>query len=96
MYALASATVVHMVAQKCSNSKTKLSYCGCDQKILNQPLPDGEKWGGCSPDMDFSVNISKEFVDKRVDNEPLQYKSFVLHNNKIGRLVSIYNNYICS
>ena len=87
MYALASATIVHMVAKKCSEKK--YSYCGCDQRINSIPLPPGETWTGCSPDMHFSVNISKEFVDKRVEHESSQYKSFVLHNNKIGRSVSM-------
>ena len=89
VYALASAAVVHTVADNCVKDNKKLPYCGCDKSLNNDDLPEGERWAGCSPDMKFSVNFTKEFLDKRVDNETVQFKTFVLHNNRIGRLVSI-------
>ena len=93
VYALASAAVVHTVAENCVKNQKHLPYCGCDKSLNNKDLPEGERWAGCSPDMKFSVNFTKEFLDRRVDNKSLQFKTFVLHNNNIGRLVSIA---ICS
>jgi len=88
VYALASATVVHTIARRCTDSANKLHYCGCNRSLKDKVLPDGQKWGGCSPDIDFSVNFSKAFVDRREGNATLKHQTFVLHNNKIGRLVS--------
>ena len=88
VHALASAAVVHTVAQSCAENADEFSYCGCDQTLDNEELADGERWGGCSPDIHFSVGFAKMFVDRRVRNATLQYQTFVLHNTRIGRLVS--------
>ena len=61
----------------------------CDKTLDDEDLPSSERWEGCSPDMDFSINFAKSFVDRRVDNATLQYQKFVLHNNRVGQLVSI-------
>ena len=87
VYALASAAVVHAVAERCASNR--LHYCGCDKTLDDEDLPSNERWEGCSPDMDFSINFAKSFVDRRVDNVTLQYQKFVLHNNRVGQLVSI-------
>ena len=91
VYALASAAVVHTVAKKCMDLKADLPYCGCDMNLKNSDLPAGEKWAGCSPDMNFTINFVKDFLDRRVNNETDGHSAFVLHNNRLGRLVSIYN-----
>ena len=88
MHALASAAVVHTVAQKCAEKADEFRYCGCDRKLDSEELAAGERWGGCSPDINFSVNFAKIFVDRIVGNATLQHQTFVLHNNRIGRLVS--------
>ena len=88
VYALASATVVHTVSRKCIENASKLHYCGCDKNLKKELLPDDQKWGGCSPDIDFSINFSKAFVDRREGSATLRHQIFVLHNNRIGRLVS--------
>ena len=88
VYALASAAVVHTVAQSCAKNADKFHYCGCDKAIVNKELADGERWGGCSPDIHFSVNFAKMFIDRIVGNATLQHQTFVLHNTRIGRLVS--------
>ena len=90
VYTLASAAVLYTVAENCQKQQNKLPYCGCDKTLNNDLLPEGEIWAGCSPDMEFSMNFTKQFLDRRVDNEPLQFKTFVLHNNNIGRQVSNY------
>ena len=89
VYALASAAVVHTVADQCVKYADKLHYCGCDSGLKDEAA--NEKSVGCSPDMNFSIKFAKQFVDRREDNiDSLQHRTFVLHNNKIGRLVSSY------
>ena len=88
MYALASAAVVHTVADQCAKYGNKLHYCGCDRTLKDEALATGEKWAGCSPDIHFSISFAKAFVDRGVDGATLKQRTFVLHNNKIGRMVS--------
>lgn len=80
---------MHTVADKCMKMEKQLPYCGCDKNLKNSDLPEGEKWSGCSPDMNFTLDFVKNFLDRRVDNETLRHRNFVLHNNRLGRLVSI-------
>lgn len=87
MYALASAAVVHTVAMTCK--KYKLSYCVHDSTMSGEILPDSQTLMGYSPDIHFSINYAKQMLDSRVDNATIQYKTFVLHNNNIGRMVRI-------
>ena len=96
---MASAAVVHTIAQQCAVNKTNFRHCGCDRSLKNEALAAGEKWGGCSPDIHFSIGFAKMFVDKTVSNDTLQQQTFVLHNNRIGRMVSkhVYEgNILCS
>ena len=96
VYALASATVVHTVASVCATYE--LPHCGCDTTLRNQTLPNGEKWGGCSPDIDFSVNFAEKLLHRKEDNTSLNYRNFISQNSKIGRSVSGYilTTYIAS
>ena len=87
MHALASATIVHNVAQWCADNDGKFDYCGCDKTLDNESLLSNEQWG-CSPDIDFGVAFTKRLVNTRVDNTTPHYKAFVLHNSEIGQLVS--------
>ena len=87
VHALASAAVVHVVAERCVHNKY-LQYCGCDKTLNDETLSPDERWAGCSPDIDFSINFAKSFMDRSVDNATLQYQNFVLHNNRIGQLAS--------
>lgn len=88
MYALASAAVVHTVAQKCVQNAKTFRYCGCDKTLKDKSLPAGEKWAGCSPDIHFSVGFAKQFVDGKENRTNLKHHTFVIHNNKIGKSVS--------
>ena len=88
MYALASAAVVHTVADQCVKYANKLHYCKCDRSLKDEQLEANETWAGCSPDMTFSIKFARQFVDRREDNIALQRRKFVLHNNKIGQSVS--------
>ena len=88
MYALASATVVHTVASVCATYE--LPHCGCDTTLRNQTLPDGEKWGGCSPDINFGMSYAEMLLDRKGYNNT-NLTSFILHNSRIGRLVCDYS-----
>ena len=90
VYALASASVVYTVAEQCMEDPDLLPYCGCDRSLKNSDLPEDEKWAGCSPDVNFALDFTKKFLDRRVDNYEIKEKHFVLHNNRIGRSVSSY------
>ena len=91
VYALASATVVHNVAQKCAQNSNTLSYCGCDSTLSDEALESGETWG-CSSDIDFGINFTQQLLNITVGNATSdQHKTFVLHNSKIGRSVSKYD-----
>ena len=83
--ALASATITRAVAQWCEDNDGKVDYCGCDKTWSNET----QRWR-CSPDIHFGVEFTRQLVKARVDNTTSQYKSFVVHNSKIGQLVSIY------
>ena len=80
-YALASATVVHTVALKCAELNGSIAYCGCDKTVT---------WG-CLPDITFSMNFTKQLLDRSVSNTTQQHKAFVLHNTEIGQTVSSYS-----
>jgi len=82
VYALTSAVVVHTVADKLTENNVK---CASLDRSL---LPEGQKWVGCSPDIHFSILFAKNFMDSRVDNENVKFRSFVQRNSEIGRLVS--------
>lgn len=52
-------------------------------------------WGGCSDNVDFGENISKQFVDA-LENGHDSRAAVNLHNNEAGRLVSLYLFYTMS
>ena len=87
MHALASATITHTVAEWCEVNDGKVDYCGCDKTWSNETLPD--KIWRCSPDINFATEFTKQLMKARVNDATTQYKFFVLHNSKIGQLVSI-------
>ena len=82
VYALTSAAVVHTIADKLTEDNAK---CATLDRSL---LPEGQKWFGCSPDIHYSILFAKQFMDSRVDNENVKFKTFVHRNSEIGRLVS--------
>ena len=85
MYALGSAAVVHTVAQKCVD--INLPDCGCNSNLSNDTVSPDETWE-CSPNIEFGIKLARKLLDEREDNATEQHKTFVLHNSKIGRMVS--------
>ena len=96
LYALATATVIHTVAEECAKHEGKnLGYCGCDSTLKNEMLEPGKEWGGCSPDLNFSINFAKQLLNGTIlDNATSeQHKIFISHNSKIGQSVSSIASY---
>ena len=91
VYALATATVIHTVAKECAKHEgNNLGYCGCDGTLKNEMLEPGKEWGGCSPDLDFSINFAKQLLNGTISDNATseQHKIFISHNSKIGQSVS--------
>lgn len=54
-------------------------------------LRDNYRWGGCSDSIDFGFELAKSFLDEREIGH--DSKAVInLHNNLVGRLVSIQIN----
>ena len=81
VYALTCATVVSTVAQWCAKNDGKVTYCGCDKTLEDEKL-------GCSPDVEFGIQFSKQLINAGIDNATLHHKTFILHNCEVGQLVS--------
>ncbi|XP_023247127.1 protein Wnt-10b [Copidosoma floridanum] len=88
VYAIASAGVAHSVSRACSMGR--LISCGCDPSSYTgktaKPGSGGTqwKWGGCSHNLDFGMEFSKQFLDAREVAGDIQ-STVNLHNNQAGR-----------
>ncbi|XP_078607863.1 protein Wnt-4-like isoform X1 [Branchiostoma floridae x Branchiostoma japonicum] len=87
LHAIVSAGVAYGVARACSTGE--LQECSCS-KAKTKPPPGAEsaggewEWGGCSHNIRFGDNLSKEFMDANevaADDTGLMN----LHNNEAGR-----------
>ena len=89
-FAIFAAGVAHSVARACSMGR--LLSCGCDPSSYKGKPPGKArgtqwKWGGCSHNLDYGMEFSRQFLDTREIAGDIQ--SMVnLHNNQAGRLVS--------
>ena len=91
IYAILSAGVVHATTQACSIGNLK--DCTCDMSNYGEHDVEGWKWGGCSDNVNYGIWFSENFVDapERLSHQKSRNIRNVmnLHNNKVGRLVSI-------
>uniref|UniRef100_A0A4W4DSM9 Protein Wnt n=1 Tax=Electrophorus electricus TaxID=8005 RepID=A0A4W4DSM9_ELEEL len=84
-YAITAAGVAHAVAAACSHGN--LSHCGCDgEKQGYHDQQEGWRWGGCSTDVKYGVELSRRFVDAREVKKNAR-RLMNLHNNEAGRKV---------
>lgn len=83
MYAVTSASVAWAVTRACSRGD--LNECSCDNRIRKK-APRNWQWGGCSEDIHYGEQFSRDFVDSREDKES-QTGVMNLHNNEAGRRV---------
>lgn len=89
-YAISAAGVAHSVARACSMGR--LLSCGCDPSSYKGKTPANArgvqwKWGGCSHNLDYGMEFSRQFLDTREKAGDIQ-STVNLHNNQAGRLVS--------
>lgn len=83
--------MAHSVARACSMGR--LLSCGCDPSNYKGKTPAKArgvqwKWGGCSHNLDYGMEFSRQFLDTRERAGDIQ-STVNLHNNQAGRLVSI-------
>ncbi|XP_047482117.1 protein Wnt-1-like [Penaeus chinensis] len=82
VYGISAAGVAYAVTRACSRGE--LTECGCDERIRQRPNRGRWEWGGCSEDLTFGENFSKEFVDARESRNSAE-GLMNLHNNEAGR-----------
>lgn len=91
-YAISAAGVAHSIAKACSMGR--LISCGCDPSSYKGKLPAKArgthwKWGGCSHNLEYGIEFSRQFLDSREKAGDIQ-SSVNLHNNQAGRLVILF------
>ncbi|XP_015118575.1 protein Wnt-10a [Diachasma alloeum] len=92
-YAISAAGVAHSVARACSMGR--LISCGCDPSSYTGRTPAKArgthwKWGGCSHNLEYGMEFSRQFLDSREKAGDIQ-STVNLHNNQAGRL-ALANN----
>nr|CAH7745465.1 unnamed protein product [Callosobruchus chinensis] len=74
--------VVTILTRVCAKGELG-EYCGCDSRIKKKKAQKW-KWGGCSDDIKYGENFSRQFLDVKEDpNTALGLMN--LHNNEAGR-----------
>ena len=87
IHSLSSAGVTYAITQACSRGN--LTQCGCDRDKRDGRLaPEGWKWGGCSADIKFGLQLARKFMDAREIAETAR-SLMNLHNNRAGRKVRL-------
>ncbi|KOC68106.1 Protein Wnt-10b [Habropoda laboriosa] len=92
-FAISAAGVAHSVARACSMGR--LLSCGCDPSSYKGKPPAKArgtqwKWGGCSHNLDYGMEFSRQFLDTRERAGDIQ-STVNLHNNQAGRLAVASN-----
>ncbi|KAJ8686544.1 hypothetical protein QAD02_022338 [Eretmocerus hayati] len=90
VYAIAAAGVAHAVSRACSMGR--LLSCTCDPSSYSNariPKTGGSsgtlwKWGGCSHNLEFGMDFSRQFLDAREVAGDIQ-STVNLHNSQAGR-----------
>ena len=79
VHAIVSAGVTHTISRNCSEGS--LAHCGCERN--GAISGDSWKWGGCSDNVVFGTQVSKQYLD-RMSNEARTLAN--IHNNEAGRV----------
>ncbi|XP_012540151.1 protein Wnt-10a [Monomorium pharaonis] len=93
-YAISAAGVAHNIARACSMGR--LLSCSCDPSSYmdkTQPTTARDipwKWGGCSHNLEYGMDFSKQFLDTQEKAGDIQ-STVNLHNNQAGRLALASN-----
>lgn len=83
LYSLASAALTYSITQACSDGR--ISGCSCDmnyQGVTN----DGNRWSGCSDNVQYGMAIAEKFLDPRVRNRT-NVLLMNIHNSEVGRVL---------
>ncbi|CAL8357512.1 unnamed protein product [Merluccius merluccius] len=83
VHAISAAGVMYTLTKNCSMGN--FENCGCDDSKIGQMGGRGWIWGGCSDNIMFGENMSKQFVDA-LENGHDSRAAVNLHNNEAGRL----------
>ncbi|MGH0116630.1 UNVERIFIED_CONTAM: hypothetical protein FKN15_012225, partial [Acipenser sinensis] len=83
VHAISSAGVMYTLTRNCSLGD--LDNCGCDDSRNGKIGGRGWIWGGCSDNVDFGEQISKQYVDALETGQDSR-AAVNLHNNEAGRL----------
>ena len=92
IYAINSAAAMYEMTKACTRGDLK--KCNCNQNYDNNAKK--YQWAGCSDNVFFGHKLSKYFVDsneytKSPYNTDKEYKLMNLHNNEVGRRVSLFD-----
>lgn len=92
IYSILSAGVVHSVTQACTAGN--LTTCTCDVSAREgEHTVEGWKWGGCSDNVKYGIEFSRQFVDAsestRSEKSENIRNRMNLHNNEVGRKVNM-------
>lgn len=92
IYSILSAGVVHSVTQACTAGN--LITCTCDVSAREgEHTVEGWKWGGCSDNVKYGIEFSRQFVDAsestRSEKSENIRNRMNLHNNEVGRKVNM-------
>ena len=90
IHAISTAGVVYSVTRACT--KGELSQCGCDDKVKSQDIKGKWEWGGCSDDIYYGAEFTRRFIDS-VEDPNSGEGVMNLHNNEVGRRVSLFCQY---
>ncbi|KAG5898711.1 hypothetical protein JTB14_020905 [Gonioctena quinquepunctata] len=95
IYAITSAAVTYAIARACSEGS--IDTCNCETHYKGRPQVFGNgnnaaavanvkdfEWGGCSDNIGFGFDVSREFVDTGERGKNIREK-MNLHNNEAGR-----------
>ncbi|XP_060782891.1 protein Wnt-8a-like isoform X2 [Neoarius graeffei] len=83
VHAISAAGVMYTLTKNCSLGH--FDNCGCDDSKTGKTGGRGWIWGGCSDNVEFGENISKQFVDA-LENGHDSRAAVNRHNNEAGRL----------
>ncbi|XP_054159552.1 protein Wnt-1-like [Oppia nitens] len=82
IHAITSAGVAYTMTRACS--KGEISDCGCDVKVRHKDTNGKWEWGGCSDDVHYGSQFSKNFIDT-IEASDSPQGLMNLHNNEAGR-----------
>jgi len=80
--AITAAAVSHTITRNCSQGG--IQHCECEPRY-GRPRRTSWQWGGCSANVYFGEQVSRQFLDTReLGNSPKSLAN--LHNNQAGRV----------